>query len=309
MLNIGREYERCLRSLGGTGVLVVLPGSEDLGVIGKDGKGYPVPDLEQVEELFKRNEELVKTKTREGFTRLQLTPIALSVHHLVERVANTVVEHSGSGAVLRTRQDPSDASVPVRPNTGEPVWIWDTVFKALETPEVVYFPGSYDPAEHGGITKAEALRDARLCAFPGWSVGLVEPIPVMPRRGEGEEVGGRMQLEAGSTPTEYLALLGTPPYEGETGWTLEDALTHFIVHMEETGEVSHDRADGNTLWLLGMYMPTSMEHALMVPTVNWASHAGRRMYIGAHRTNNRVKDSVGRSMVRLPAEQGRVSPK
>lgn len=303
-MDIGSEYERCLRTLRGTGVLVVLPGSEGLGVIGLDEKEFPVPILGKVNDLFASNWEMVESKTRQGFTRLQMTPLAMPVHHLVERVGATVSEHAGAGDVLRTRRNPAEAGVPVRPNTGEPVWIWETVSKALDTPEVVYFPNAYDPDDHGGLTKAEALRDPRHCAFPGWSVGLVEPIPVMPRQGEAKEMEGRWQLEAGSTPTEYLELLSTPPYEGETGWTLEDALTHFICHMEETGEVSHDRADGNTLWLLGTFMPGSMRNALLVPTANWASHAGRRMYIGAHRTNNRVKDAVGRSMVRLPAGQG-----
>ncbi len=37
-----------------------------------------------------------------------------------------------------------------------------------------------------------------MCAVPGWSVGLVESLPIMPQQGRGETLGGRRQLEIGS---------------------------------------------------------------------------------------------------------------
>ena len=299
VMDLENEYGRCLRSLERTGVLILLPDDKGLGVIGKDGGEYPVPTMDQLMELSTRNEELVDMKVRQGFTQLLLTPMALSVHHLVERVGHTVIEHDEAGNVLRTKVEPTEADVPTDPNTDDPVWIWDAVFQAVDTDEMVYFPRSYDPSDHRGLTKADVLRDPSYCAVPGWSVGLIEPIPIMPRRGKGKVIGKRKQLEEYSTPTGYMEVLRTSPYRGETGWTLEDFLTHFMMHLEETGEVSHDRSDGNSLWMLGMFLPRSVPDALIVPTGNWASDAGRRMYIGAHRTNNRIRAWVARSVVRL----------
>ena len=145
------------------------------------------------------------------------------------------------------------------------------------------------------------MQQTRLCAVPGWSVGLIEPIPIMPQQGQGKIIGGRKQLEEYSTPRDYLRTLSTPTYQGETGWTPEDFLTHFITQLETTNQVSHDRHDRNALWLLGAYMPNSMPNAELVPVGYWDRDAGRRMRVSAHRTGNRLRAWVARSTVRLAA--------
>jgi hypothetical protein len=149
------------------------------------------------------------------------------------------------------------------------------------------------------LAKEEVLQKTGFCAVPGWSVGLIEPIPVMPRQGQGKVIGGRKQLEEYSTPRDYLQTLSTPPYQGETGWTPEDFLTHFVTRLETTNQVSHDRHDGNALWFLGSYMPSSMPNAKLVPAGYWDSDAGRRLRLTAHRTGNRLRTWVARSIVRL----------
>lgn len=270
--------------------------AEGPGIVGVDGAAYPAPTLDQVLELLERSEELVETKAEQGFTRLQLTPVATPVQQLIEGVNAAV--RAREGGLLRTKRDPGDADVPAGVSSKEPVWIWERVRAALDTPEVVYFPAAYT-GDHGGQAKEEVVRDPRRCSVPGWSVGLIEPISIMPGEGRGRVVGGRRQLEAGSTPRDYLGTLATPPYRGETGWTLEDLLTHFLVHLEATGQVSHDRADGNATWLLGTYLPTLVPGALVVPTASWQSGWGRRLYLGAHRTGNRLDACGARTMVRL----------
>jgi hypothetical protein len=299
-MDIRSEYARCIRSIQATGVLGPLKGTVSPGVVGVDGKEYPAPTIDQLLDLLESNEALVERKGAQGFTHLLLTPVAMPVPRLIDRVNGYVRERSDSGPMFRTKAHPDDPDLPVVPSKKEPVWVWQRVLAAMDTPETIYFPTSYDPDRHGGMTKEEVLHDPRHCAVSGWSVGLVEPVPIMPRRGEGKVIGGRGQLEAGHSPTEYLELLGTAPYEGETGWTIEDLLTHFITRLEGTGEVSHDRSDGNALFMLGMYMPRVMPRALLVPTGNWASERGRRLYVGAHRTNNHFQTCVGRTVVRLP---------
>ena len=296
---IESEYERCVRTLDRTGVLGPLQDTESVGVIGIDGREYPVPTQEQLQGLFARNKDLVDRKLAQGFTQLQLTPMAMAIPQLVDRVSDAVRRHAEAGGIIATKMDPAEADVPIRANTDEPVWIWDRVRQALDTPDLVYFPRAYTERDHKGLTKEEVMQELSLCAMPGWSVGLIEPIPIMPRQGMGKVMGGRKQLEAYSTPHDYLETLGTSDYEGETGWTLEDFLTHFMIQLETTGQVSHDRSDGNAMWLLGSYMPTVMPKALIVPTGTWARDAGRRMFLGAHRTGNRLRDWVARSTVRL----------
>ena len=45
---VEREYARCVTALNRTGILTLLPKSESMGVIGIDGKAYPIPTQEQV---------------------------------------------------------------------------------------------------------------------------------------------------------------------------------------------------------------------------------------------------------------------
>ena len=296
-----KEYASAITALNKAGILTLVPRSKNSGVIGIDGKEYPVPTQEQLKEIFTRNKKLVDRKMRLGFTQLQLTPIAMSVSQLMDRAKTAILNHAAAEKIIRTKQKSTDADIPVRVNTQDPIWIWERVRRALDTLEIVYFPQVYSKDDHRGLSKQKAMRSPRLCAVPGWSVGLIEPIPIMPKQGEGKVMGGRKQLEAYSCPREYLQTLTTPAYEGETGWTLEDFLTHFITQLETTNQVSHDRYDSNALWLFGSYMPNSMPKALIVPVGYWSCDAGRKMYLSAHRTGNRLRCCVARSMVRLGA--------
>jgi len=296
---IEKEYARTIAALNRTGVITFLPRSGNLGVISIDGEEYPVPTREQLQEIFTDNEELVDRKMRQGFTRLQLTPIAMPASQLIDRVRTAVLEHAAAGKIIRTKLNLTDTDIPARVNTVDPIWIWDRVRRALDVTDLVYFPQAYSDPDHRGLTKEEVMQNNRLCAVPGWSVGLIEPIPVMPRQGQGKVIGGRKQLEEYSTPRDYLQTLSTPPYQGETGWTLEDFLTYFLTRLETTNQVCHDRHDGNALWLLGAYMPSSMPNAKLVPVGYWDSDAGRLLRLTAHRTGNRLRTWVARSMVRL----------
>ena len=50
-----KEYTRTIAALNRTEILTLLPRSENLGVIGIDGKEYPVPTQEQLQGVFTRN--------------------------------------------------------------------------------------------------------------------------------------------------------------------------------------------------------------------------------------------------------------
>ena len=297
--NLKKEYARAITALNRAGILTIVPRSKKLGVIGIDGKKYPAPTIENLLEIFARNKELVDRKMRQGFTRLLFTPIAMPTPQLIDLVKTALLKHAAERKIVQTKQNPTDPDIPVRVNTRDPIWIWERVRKILDTPRIVYFPQAYTKNDHQGLTKEEVIQTTRLCAVPGWSVGLIEQIPIMPAQGRGKVRGGRKQLEGNSAPRDYLQTLTTPGYEGETGWTLEDFLTHFITHLEISNQVSHDRFDSNALWLFGSYIPDLMPKALCVPVGYWSRNVGRKIYMSAHRTANRFKDWVGRSIVRL----------
>ena len=294
---VERKYARCVAALNCTGILTLLPKSESIGVIGNDGKEYQIPTQEQVVELFEANRELVGRKVAQGFDRLELTPMAMSTPLLVDRMKAAILKHAAEGKIFQTRRSPSDPLIPVRVNTEKHVWIWDTLRQALDSDEIVYFPQEYS-SNHRGQTKTEVVKDGRVCAVPGWSVGLVESYPFLPQQGRGKTLGGRRQLETGSSPREYLQTLQTEAYHGETGKTLEDFVTKFLTHLEATNEVSNDRYDDNALWCLGQYV--KVEYADLVPTGWWHRVFGRAR-LDMHRTGNRLctRSWGGSSTVRL----------
>lgn len=295
---VEKEYIRCVTGLSRTGVLTSLSKSGSPGVIGIDGKDYPVPTREQVEELFARNHRLVSRKVSQGFNCLQLTPMAVPLPFLIDLMEKAILQHANEEQIFQTGRSPSGLLVPVRVNKVKIVWIWETLRQALDTDALVYFPQEYS-SHHRGQTKVEAIKNKRICAVPGWSVGMVENQPIMPSQGEAKTLGGRRQLEIGLSPREYLQTLQTQAYQGETGKTLEDFNVKFLTRLDAINEVSHDVNDNNAMWCLGQYL--KVPYAELVPTGRWHRDVGR-LRLDMHRTGNKLctKRWGAVTMVRLP---------
>jgi len=297
---VKKEVARCVDVLKRTGILTHLPKSGSFGVVGIDAQEYPIPTQEQVEELFAHQSELVRRKVPQGFVHLELTPIAMPAPLLIERMKVAILRHSAEGKIYQTRRSPSDLLNPVHADTEKTAWLWETLGQALDTEQLVYFPVDY-ASNHGGQSKWEVIHNGRICAVPGWSVGLVENLPMMPQEGQGKTLAGRRQLETGSSPRDYLRILQTEAYQGETGKTLEDFIIEFLVRLETTGEVSHDRHDENALWLLGQYVKyVEQVKSDLVPTGWWHRDYGR-VRLDAHRPGNKLCTSSwgGSTTVRL----------
>jgi hypothetical protein len=277
------EYNVCGAVLVHAEIITALPSTGGPGVIGIDGKEYPWPTQEQVEDLFAANRELVGRKLSQGFDRLEIIPLAMPVSVLIDRLNAAIVKRAADGEIYQTRHSHLDPRMPIRVNAAKQAWVWETLRQALDTDELVYFPQDY-VGDHGGQTKQDAIRNRQICGVPGWSVGLVESFPMMPGPGQGETIGGRKQLEIGLSPREYLKILQAEPYQGETGKTLEDFLVGFLTRLEILGEVSHDVSDNNALWCLGQYL--RVPYAELVPTGRWFREVGR-VRLDMHRTGNK----------------------
>jgi hypothetical protein len=283
-LEIEKEYARCMTSLNRSNITVHLPKSGSIGVVGADGKEYPIPTKEKVAELFARNREYADRKVLQGFDSLLLTPVSMPTLNLIDLMREAIIKHGKKRNIYQTRLSACDPLMHVRVNKEKQVWVWETLGKAIETDELVYFPQEYSFRNHRGQTKSEVINNERICAVSGWSVGLVENLPIMPKQGQGITLGGRKQLEIGYSPFEYLQLLQMEAYYGETGKILEDFITQFLTHLEVTNEVSNDVDDKNALWCLGQYMKIS--YAEVVPTGRWHRSIGR-VRLDMHRTKNK----------------------
>jgi len=126
-------------------------------------------------------------------------------------------------------------------------------------------------------------------------------LPIISQQGRVKTLGGRRQLETGSSPRDYLQTLHKQAYLGETGKTLEDFITKFLTHLETTNEVSNDRYDNNALWFLGQYVKYIKQvKSDLVPTGWWHRYFGRAR-LDTHRPGNKLCTSSwgGSSTVRL----------
>jgi hypothetical protein len=297
-IQLEKEYSRIIKVLSQTGILTLLPKSKESGVIGIDGKEYPVPTQEHLQKVFSNNKELVDLKMQQGFTKLQLTPLAIPIPQLIELVKASILKHNKDGKIFQTKQNSDNNDIPVSVGISKSIWIWDKVRKVFDTDDIVYFPHTYSDLINKGLTKEEVIQNKSLCAIPGWSIGLIEPANIL-HLGQDKISKERKHLEVDSNPRNYLQILNTATYQGETGWTLEDFLTNFIIQLETTNQVSYDRSNGNALWLLGSYIPNLGFGLCNLVMVGYWSRIRRGMDITAHRSGNNLTCWVAQTMVRL----------
>src|SRR3989339_2069776 len=117
-------------------------------ILGIDGHEYPVPTLEQIaSRLFERRETL-KTKHDQGFTKLLLVPFGMSLDSLQETIKQFLLKYK--------KDNPSFDL-----NTDNPLWAWSS-YQGADTgdsPNLVYYPQSFDEKDHQGKTKMEILKE------------------------------------------------------------------------------------------------------------------------------------------------------
>lgn len=248
------EYQRCVGSLNRVGITSLLPHKESLGILGPDGKEYPIPTPREIQGLFDANKALVKEKMNQGFTRLALTPFAMPMQMLSERVKAAIRKHAQEGKIFQAKQTPSDPDTPIAVNLEDPLYMWESILTGEKTGDLVYFPKAYTKSHHG-VSKDKVIISPDVCAVPGWSIGLIEDARFLPREGQAKIIGGRRQLDNNHTPNDYLKALQGAQYKGESGWAPEDFLVDFVTRLEETNQVSHDWDDYSALWLTGAFLP------------------------------------------------------
>ena len=118
---------------------------------------------------------------------------------------------------------------------------------------------------------------------------------MIPRVGAGQTIKDRPQLEANKTPIEYLNLLKTDPYKGESGLTLEDWLTLAITRLQEKNRVTDDyqNSKDSISYLLGSYLVSGD-----VPRACWG-RGDVQAHLGAWRPDDHDGIVGARPVVRI----------
>lgn len=295
MNDVINDYECCIDILIRCGIMEYLPITKKYGIYDINKTEYPAPSLNEITDLCKQNNILIDSKFQQGFTRLIITPLASPLNFLAKRLLAAITGHPGP--IFQTEHDKYESFKPVRINSSKIVWVWQTLLDAFDTDNLEYFPITYT-GDRKSQTKASVITNKNICAVPGWSVAFIEDMPLMPLPGKGEIIGDRKQLETSQSPREYMQILRGKEYHGETGMTIEDFITTFLIRLKKFHEVSNDISDSNALWCLGQYM--QLPYADTVPTGRWHRDIGR-IRIDLHRTGNKLctKNCGASTMVRL----------
>ncbi|MFC1640571.1 hypothetical protein ACFL2D_00820 [Patescibacteria group bacterium] len=300
-LQLREQYELQLQMLNETGALEILPESQEMGVIGIDGKEYPVPTLKEIKERIQDSEkiELLEKKHSQGFTRLLLVPHAIPTSVLGERYGQLVSRKVKEGKMKTSKGEPIDEVAedgPLHCDSG------------LEVYPLMYYPDSMlglshyskgnEPPESpevilsaqqtvGGKTKKELIDDG-----DPWAIMMVEDSIEAPRVNSEQTTNGRTQFPAGLPTLEYFTLLKQDPqYRGEQGLTVEAwlVMAMTILHEKDIQIDCWSQEDGPSMLLVGSFFA-------MVPEAFWHNKQkqGRIRYIDFDETdpNHGARSSV-----------------
>ena len=291
-LHLELQYAEQVSVLEKAGLLEKLPSGEK-GIVGIDGKPYPLPRMETVMARVREKKDLVKEKKLQGFEKLVLVPFGMSLDNLISTYGERLKAHHAAGKLGATNGDVLDL------DADEPVHVWDKYPNADKDGRLVYDPAAFTKEGHGGKTKEAILKEQaeRNDTARGWRVLLLEDLPDLPAKNQGKTVGNRPQLEADRTPNDYLGAIGQGDvYKHESGMTPEDWLAYALSELETQDRVIDDNeGQGKASYLTGAWFP----EASNVPSAYWVRRVDRQANLGGDGAAYSYPDDASRSAVRI----------
>ncbi len=251
------QYNTQVEILEKTGLLTRLANGE-LGVK-INNREYSLPSFQEIARRLQEKREILRTKISQGFDQIQLTPL-ISIDTLKQTLGHLLIEHHNNHKLFKAKRNPNDPDEPLDLDVASPVYVFD---QFRDNPELKYYPKALDPDNHQGISKDQLVTETK-----GFNVILTEKDIFLPQENDPKNlpINNRKRIENNKTPIEYLGLLTTDPqYQGESYLIIEDWLTQFITHLEQTNQVSNDWTDNNAAWLPGNYLPPTLQERQQNP--------------------------------------------
>ena len=246
-LGLKAQWELQVKALNEAGVLEILPESEDLGIVGIDGKEYPMPTFQEiVDRITPEKAEILEHKLEQGFSKLLLIPFAMPLDLLIERYKKLLLEKHRRGKFFSTAGKP----LPLDPDN--PLYKDECYNQADVNGTLVYYPKQLDQRNHQGQTKQELIDQGN-----PWEVILTPDLPDLPAQDKIQTIAGRTQLDANHSSREYLNTLQTNPnYQHEQGFTPESWLSYAMTELQQKDQQIDDwQGLGKACWNFGSYFP------------------------------------------------------
>jgi len=265
-LELPKQYEEKVKILNKLGILEILPEAKEFGIVGIDGKEYPIPEMEEIKDKIEKNKEMFETKMKQGFTDLNIIPFGTELSKLIKIMEKTILKHHKEGKLFTAKKNLEDESEPLQKlelyadcetnPDHSPVDVWKEGYdKADIEGKLVYYLQEFSE-NHQGKTKREILQETK----KGFIVTLQETNPNIPKKDDKPEIiGGRERLRAGKSPNDYLKILQTEEqYQNEQGQIPEERIAKFLTTLEKHNQVIDDyQGNGRDSFQLGAYFRSS----------------------------------------------------
>ena len=298
-VELQKQYTELARALNEVGLLEIIEETGEKGIIGIDGKPYPIPSIEKIKAELLKDREIYELKMKQGFTKINLVPIALPIAKLIAVYKEQLLDHFKRGKLFYPTKDASNRPeliIKDKFNEKEPLCVWEKWLNADVDGSLKYYPKNFDKDNNGGSSKEDLMTELAKTKFSGWVIELIEDYPNIPREGKGKTKEGRKQLEAGLSPIDYKnKLADDQAYDREDGQTIDSSLTQATTELHTKNQVMDDfQGHGSINWLLGNY-----QAALdCLPFFYWV-RGYRQAYFSRNNPRRRDKDFGFRSAVRV----------
>jgi len=291
-LHLKEQWEEQVKTLNETGIIELLPKSQDIGIIDINGEEQPIPAFEQILKSLdtKEQQELLKTKLEQGFTKLLMVPMGLPISIILDRYKRLLLKKHEQGELKGTDNKKLEL------DEKQPTYLEDPFSEPGVDDKLIYFPEQLTTANHQGQTKQELINQGN-----NWQVILVEDLADIPAQGEGKTLRpssgqARKQLEANQSSEQYLKTIQTDKsHQHEQGPTIESELIYAITELKNKNQTIDDwQGKGKACRLFGNLLKDSGR----VPYFEWGRD-NQRASLGWTYPANRFDVYGSRSGVKI----------
>lgn len=282
--------------------------NSQLPVIERGGRRFPMPTWKEVQRTLRKNKEIIKEKSKQGFTKMLIVPFGYNLKTMLEWFQFKVWNLDQAGrdkdgigeGIFGAGGEEVDFDIT---KSASRVSIWE----GWDEEQLVYYPQKYDQKDHGGLTKEDAIK-----INGAWQICFAEDMPVIPL--EGKEVGGRKQIDRkgswikGQTGTPSIKqfkeamdnkrkMVNPEKYKNESGMTPEKYLWLQLTSLlanEKPVLMDYENNEYRGTYLIECFHVSS----LSVPLADW-NQSTRWINLARNFPDARVDDFGVRSSVNI----------
>jgi len=209
---------------------------------------FPFPTEAQIRaELMGSKKELYETKMKQGFTRIQITPI-IPLKKQIKALEQVALKHKDK--LFIAKKDKDEETITQELDQNQPVWIWGEGYGANHdadlTGDLIYYPQQFNKENHQGLTKKELLQQSLNTPFPGYIIELKQADPKISRKGTSQPIHNRAQFETNKSSEDSLEDLKTKEeYQGENFTTIDSEIVSAIINLEKNQGILRDWQNQN----------------------------------------------------------------